>query len=318
MNKNLNIMVVCGGFSTEREISLKSGKSIFDALIKKGYSNTTLFDLTQDNISQIIQSHPDFVFLALHGKGGEDGSIQGLLDLAKIPYTGSGLAASALCMDKILTKRILRDEGLPTPNFLIRNRQQILNSDNIAEDILSEIKTPFVVKSPCQGSSVGVVIVKDASAIQEALNEVLKYGDDVLVEEFVEGSELTLPIVGNEKLTAYPIVEITSEREFYDYKAKYTPGLCHHIIPACIDNNTTLAVEEIGKRAYKLFGCKGFARIDFIVSPENGPMIIEINTLPGMTDMSLFPDAARYIGVCYEDLVEKFMEYGLESRKTIF
>ena len=305
-------MVVCGGFSTERDVSLRSGNAVFAALQRKGYLNAHLFDLRQDNMNEIISDKPDIAFLALHGKGGEDGCIQGMLELAGIPYTGPGVAASAVCMNKILTKRVLENAGLPTAKFKVYRKDECDNMDEVCNTLVAEVGIPMVVKSPCQGSSIGVVMVKRAEELQDAIAEVFKYGDYLLAEQFVDGVEITLPILGNTELTALPVIEITSEREFYDYTAKYTSGLCHHIIPACIDATTEKEVIEIGKRAYRVLDCCGLSRIDFIVDKVNGPMIIEVNTLPGMTDMSLFPDAARYVGISYEELVELILKYGLE------
>lgn len=317
MEKNLYILVVCGGVSTEREVSLKSGKAIYDALVRKGYKNTELFDLNRDNIAEILNKKPDAVFLGLHGKGGEDGCIQGMLELAGIPYTGPGVATSAVCMDKILTKRVLANAGLPTAKFEVYRKEECLDLATVSKDLIEKIGLPMVLKSPCQGSSIGVVLVKDEQSVIPAINEVFKYGDHLLAEQFVDGPELTLPIMGNDDLTVLPIIEITSEREFYDYTAKYTSGLCHHIIPATIDKLTENEVIEIGKKAYKVLDCKCLSRIDFIVDKKDGPMIIEVNTLPGMTDMSLFPDAARYMGINYDDLVEMFLEYGINARRDL-
>lgn len=317
MDKSLKILVICGGFSTEREVSLRSGKAIYDALIRKGYSNAELFDLKRDNIAEILTKKPDIAFLGLHGKGGEDGSIQGLLELAGIPYTGPGVAASAVCMDKILTKRVLANAGLPTAKFEVFRKEECSDITTVANTLIEKLGLPMVLKSPCQGSSIGVVIVKDEESMLSAIEEVLKYGDTLLAEQFVDGPELTLPIMGNDELTVLPVIEITSEREFYDYTAKYTNGLCHHIIPANIDKKTEEEVVAIGEKAYKVLDCKCLSRIDFIVDKKDGPMIIEVNTLPGMTDMSLFPDAARYIGIAYDDLVEMFLQYGLTARRDL-
>lgn len=310
-------MVVCGGISTEREVSLRSGKAIHEALLKKGYHNATLFDLTRSNMSEIIQKKPDVVFLGLHGKGGEDGCIQGMLELAGIPYTGPGVTCSAICMNKIFTKRVLENAGLPTAKFAVYNVEEIKGNAGIPQELISKIGLPMVLKSPCQGSSIGVVMVKTEEEINSAIEEVLKYGDYILAEQFVNGTEITLPIMGNEKLTTLPVIEITSEREFYDYTAKYTTGLCHHIIPANIDKKTEHQVIEIGTKAYKVLNCCGLSRVDFIVDPIKGPMIIEVNTLPGMTDMSLFPDAARYVGISYADLVEEILQYGMEAKRDL-
>lgn len=315
MDKALKVMVICGGVSTEREVSLRSGKAIYDALVRKGYCNAELFDLKIDNISEILEKKPDIAFLGLHGRGGEDGCIQGFLELAGIPYTGPGVATSAVCMDKILTKRVLANAGLPTPKFEVYRKEECSDVNAVINDLIEKIGLPMVLKSPCQGSSIGVVLVKSKETMASAIAEVFKYGEHLLAEQFVDGPELTLPIMGNDDLNILPVIEITSEREFYDYTAKYTNGLCHHIIPANIDKTTEEQIIEFGKQAYKVLDCKVLSRIDFIVDKNDGPMIIEVNTLPGMTDMSLFPDAARYTGIGYDDLIEMLLEYGLYARR---
>jgi D-alanine-D-alanine ligase len=200
---------------------------------------------------------------------------------------------------------------------VVYRKDECSSVTEIEDKLIAEIGLPMVLKSPCQGSSIGVVMVKDRESISSAIDEVFKYGNHLLAEEFVDGTEVTLPIMGNEELIVLPVIEITSEREFYDYTAKYTSGLCHHIIPACIDQRVERKVIEIGKKAYRELNCCGLSRIDFIVDRVKGPMIIEVNTLPGMTDMSLFPDAARYVGISYEDLVEKILEYGLVAHRDL-
>ena len=317
MDKNIKVVVVCGGVSTEREVSLRSGKAVHGALLRKGYINSQLFDLTQDNIGELLAIKPDIAFLALHGKGGEDGCIQGMLELAGIPYTGPGVCTSAVCMNKIVTKQVLVNAGLPTAKFSVYRKDECQDMTQVIDNLVEKIGLPMVLKSPCQGSSIGVVIVKERDEMLDAIDEVFKYGNHLLAEEFVDGTEITLPIMGNEELVVLPVIEITSEREFYDYTAKYTSGLCHHIIPACIDQRVERKVIEIGKKAYQELNCCGLSRIDFIVDRVKGPMIIEVNTLPGMTDMSLFPDAARYVGISYEDLVEKILEYGLVAHRDL-
>jgi len=312
MDKNAKILVVCGGFSTEREVSLRSGQAIYQALLRKGYSQTTLFDLKRDNMHEILVQDPDIVFLGLHGKGGEDGCIQGMLELAEIPYTGPGVACSAVCMNKILTKRILSNAGIPTAPFFVWKKRSGDTLSAIKQELLRHLQVPLVLKSPCQGSSIGVFLIKKEEDIEPALEEVFKLGRLLLAERFLDGVELTLPILGNEEITELPVIEITSEREFYDYEAKYTVGLYHHIIPARIDKQTASEVLRIGKETYKLLGCCGLSRIDFIVDKELGPMVVEVNTLPGMTDTSLFPDAAKYVGISYEDLVERILINGME------
>ena len=317
MDKNLYILVVCGGISSERDVSLRSGQAIHSALLRKGYLHAELYDLTRDNMNGILQKHPDIVYLGLHGRGGEDGTIQGMLEFAGIPYTGPGVSASAVCMDKILTKRVLVSEGLPTPRFTVKRREANKSHADIASELLTEMQLPMVLKSPCQGSSFGTNIVRDASQMEAAIADVFQYGDDLLAEDFVDGVEVTMPILGNEELTVLPLIEISYEREFNDYTTKYTSGLHQHIIPACIDKGTEHAILDIGQRAYKVLGCCGLSRVDFIVDRFKGPMVIEVNTLPGMTDMSLFPDAARYMGLSYDDLVERILELGYNTRRML-
>ena len=318
MKKDINILVVYGGISSEREVSLRSGKSVYEALIRKGYINVKLFDLTRESIGKLLNEKIDIAFLALHGKGGEDGCIQGMLELAGIPYTGPGVCCSAVCMNKIVTKQVLTASNLPTAKFAVFCKNDSNDLNIIARNIIKNIGIPLVLKSPCQGSSIGVVIVKEENQIHTAIKEVFKYGNQLLAEQFLSGIELTLPIMGNKELEMLPIVEITSEREFYDYTAKYTSGLFHHIIPARIDKQTEHNVIDIGKKAYQALNCCGLARIDFIVDKEKGPMVIEVNTLPGMTDLSLFPDAARKAGISYEDLIEKILEFGLTASRDLY
>ena len=309
---NKNVWVVCGGISTEREVSLRSGQAVYQALQRAGYTNVTLFDLRQDNIGEILAAKPDICFLALHGEGGEDGCIQGLLELAKIPYTGSGIAASAVCMNKILTKQVVAAAGLPTAKFAVYQKSECEDIPRICKQLVDEIGLPMVLKSPCQGSSIGVVIVKDEKEMAPAMAEIFTYGDQLLAEQFLRGVEITVPVLGNDELTVLPDIEITSEREFYDYTAKYTNGLCHHIIPARIREEDRKKAQQISQKAYKELGCRGLSRIDFIIDEQQGPMIIEVNTLPGMTEMSLFPDAAKAAGIPFEELVSKILQLALK------
>lgn len=315
MNKDLRVCVVYGGFSTEREVSLKSGSAIFQALRSCGFKNATLFDLDKNNISKLLESRPDIAFLALHGKGGEDGSIQGALELAGIPYTGPGAAASAVCMNKITTKQVLSSIGIPTPRFLSFHKFECGDRNGLAKRLVEELGLPLVLKSPCQGSSIGVVLVKSADELLEGFDEIFKYGDQLLAEEFIEGIEVTLPILGNDSLLILPEIEITSERAFYDYVAKYTNGLCHHIIPARISDTDRDSLRTIGELTYRKMNCCGLSRIDFIIDKKRGPMVIEINTLPGMTGMSLVPDAAKAVGISFEDLVTRILEFGWQMKR---
>ncbi len=295
-----------GGLSTEREVSLRSGTAVAEALKEKGYEVVTL-DIQKETIGKIQEINPDVVFLALHGKYGEDGCIQGMLEWMGYPYTGPGVASSAICMDKILTKRILVNHNIPTPKFM-----EFKSFDKGMKDIILEnFSLPVVLKAACQGSSIGVSIVGSEAQLEKEIEEILKYGDSLLVEEYVEGTELTVPIIGNENYRALPIIEITSENEFYDYESKYTQGMCQHIIPARIDDNTYKAVEKAALQAYDATGCKGFSRVDVIIDKAGNPYVIEINTIPGMTSMSLFPDSARYAGIEFPELLDEIVKLSL-------
>lgn len=316
MNKNMNIVVVYGGVSTEREVSLRSGKAVYNGLIRFGYENVSLFDLTKDNLAELLAIKPDIAYLALHGVGGEDGCIQGALELAGIPYTGPGVAASAICMNKVFTKQVLKAANLPTAAFVEVRRSDYTN-EQLVGVLENEVGYPMVVKSPCQGSSIGVVIAHDRQELHNAITEIYKYGDQLMAEEFLTGTEITLPIIGNDELTVLPDIEITSENEFYDFEAKYTSGMCHHIIPSRISSDDRNQVVEIGKKAFKELNCCGISRIDFIVDKQKGPMVIEVNTLPGMTEMSLVPDAAKAAGISFEELVSRIVEYGLQARREL-
>lgn len=306
------VLVIMGGTSTEREVSLRSGTAVAKALTEAGYEAIP-FDIQPDNVDKIKEINPDVAFLALHGKGGEDGTIQGLLEWMNIPYTGPGVASSAICMDKNLTKKVLCESGVKTPNFMEYERADDKSLDAVKEEVLARLGLPVVVKSPSQGSSIGVVMVNKEEDFIGATEECLKYGDKVLFEQFIDGVELTVPILGNKELTVLPIIEIESENEFYDFESKYTQGMCRHIIPARIDEKTKKSVAEMAKKAYRAAMCKGLSRIDFIIDKNGEPNVIEINTLPGMTEMSLFPDSARYAGIQFPELVGKIVMLALEK-----
>lgn len=306
------VLVIMGGTSTEREVSLRSGAAVVKALTEAGYEAIP-FDIQPDNVEKIKEINPDVAFLALHGKGGEDGTIQGLLEWMNIPYTGPGVASSAICMDKNLTKKVLCESGVKTPEFMEYEKNDGKSLDAVKEKVLAHLGLPVVVKSPSQGSSIGVVMVNNEESFIPAVEECLKYGDKVLFEQYVDGIELTVPIMGNEELTVLPIIEIESENEFYDFESKYTQGMCHHIIPARIDEKTKKRVEEMAKKAYRAAQCRGLSRVDFIVDKDGKPNVIEINTLPGMTEMSLFPDSARYAGITFPELTDKIVRLSLEK-----
>ena len=306
------VLVLMGGISTEREISLKSGTAIAKALVEAGYNVETL-DIQPDNVSEIARINPDVIYLALHGKGGEDGCVQGMLEWMGIPYTGPGVAASAICMDKAITKKVLVQSGIPTPKSVEYTKDECEDKEKLKTELIEQLGLPMVLKSPCQGSSIGVVIVRDEESVSDAIEEVFKYGDIMLAEQFVAGVEISVPVVGNNNPEVFPIIEIVPTSEFYDFESKYTPGMSEHIIPARISSEATEKVNYYAKKAYEKTGCRGVSRIDFIVDENDNPYVIEINTIPGMTATSLVPDSARHLGIEFPQLVDKIVKLALEK-----
>jgi len=309
--RNEKILVLMGGESTEREVSLRSGKAVAEAL-RQRFASVTELDLTGETLGRIHEIRPDCAFIALHGKGGEDGTVQGLLEWMNIPYTGPGTLASALCLDKMMTKKVLKLSGVPTPEFLC-----ISPDADPKEAVAGAIRVlglPLVLKANCQGSSIGVAILRQREGAEEILEELFTYGDQVLAEKFLSGTELTVPVMGNGKLLVLPPIEITSSGKFYDYESKYTPGGSRHIIPARISAEVEKKVKGIAAKAYAETGCRGLARVDMMLDEKGDPFVIEINTSPGMTETSLFPDAARAAGISFPELCETLVDLALEAK----
>ena len=301
------IVVVMGGPSTEAEVSRRSGTAILEALKAKGYNAEGLELNPATFANDIKASGAEFVFNALHGKFGEDGIIQGTLEMMGIPYTGSGVMAAAVTMDKVATKRFFMAEGIPTPKAHTYFRYEFKKRD-LTGEILQEFSVPVVVKASSQGSSIGVVIVEKAEELEAALSEAFKYDREVLVEEFIKGRELTVAVWGNEeKQEALPIIEITTVTGRYDYVTKYKVGASTHIIPAPIPEEVTKKVKEIAIRAFAVCGCSGMARVDFMLREDNQPYAIEVNTIPGMTETSLVPDAGRAAGIEFPELCARIL-----------
>lgn len=304
---SLRIAVLCGGMSAEREVSLKSGRAVQDALTIRGYSVKGI-DVGRALPAKLKASEIDMAFIALHGKLGEDGTVQGLLEFLDIPYTGSGVLASALAMDKIAAKRVLMSGGVPTPRFAVfRRPDDAEDLAELADEILGQFDPPLVVKAPDQGSSLGVTIAEDRAAVMRGLQEAFKYGSRAMVEEFISGVEITAGLLGNRNPQVLPLIEIVSETGRYDYESKYTAGLSRHIIPPRIPAGTRAEVSRLAAATFDLIGCRGFARVDFIVADDGRPYVLEVNTIPGLTAVSLFPDAARAAGIEMPQLCETLM-----------
>ena len=308
----MRVVVLMGGISTERDISIRSGQAIYKGLVSNGFE-AKLFDIGYDNVQELINYKPDLAYIALHGVGGEDGSIQGLLQWLQIPYTGPGLACSAICMDKILTKKIFHSTDVATPKYSVINFEKEINVDKI----IDELGFPLVVKAASQGSSIGLKIVDNKDDLVPAIKHALSFNGGVLLEQYISGMELTVPIIGNEEPEVLPIIQIKSANEFYDFESKYTPGMSQHIIPAQIDDETRKLVENEAKKAYLAAGCRGISRVDVILDNNFIPYVIEINTVPGMTETSLFPDSAKYAGISFPELVKKVVDYALKNNRGL-
>jgi D-alanine-D-alanine ligase len=312
----LKIGVLLGGRSSEREVSLRTGDAIYKALIAKGYPAVKI-DVGFDIAERLKGEGVELAFLALHGKYGEDGTIQGLLEMLDIPYTGSGVLASALAMDKIAAKKMMLYESLPTPNFktISRFKAHTVGLENVSNMMLKEMGLPLVVKAPTQGSSISITFVRHKDELVKALELAFKYDPAALVEQFIEGIELTAAVLGNDDPVVLPLIEIISSTGVYDYEAKYTVGLSDHIIPPRISLEQQNIIKHMALQTYKAIGCRGLARIDFILDREWNPYVLEVNTLPGMTATSLFPDAARAAGIEFPDLTDQIVRLAMEARQ---
>ncbi|MBE3581735.1 MAG: D-alanine--D-alanine ligase [Thermoanaerobacteraceae bacterium] len=310
----MKIAVLMGGPSSEREISLKSGEAVYQALLSKGHEVFKV-DLTPTTPAELLASRPDLVFIALHGKPGEDGSVQGMLEVMGIPYTGSGVLASALTMDKICTKRLLQQAEIPTAPFLVFSAEECRQGSlpGTLDRVRQELGLPVVVKAPTQGSTIGTYIVRSPEELELALAGALRYDPQVLVEKFLPGPEVTAAVLGNEEPQVLPLIEIVSHTGFYDYQAKYTPGLSDHLIPPRLSEEVQAETARLAAQVYKLLGCRGFARVDFIVVGGRHPHVLEVNSVPGLTATSLVPDAARAAGYSFPDLIQKIVDLALEK-----
>jgi len=297
--KKKRIGVMMGGLSREREISLKTGKAILKALTEKGYTATAI-DVKDDIAEKLVKEKIECAFLALHGRFGEDGTIQGMLELMRIPYTGSGVLASALAMHKVMSKKFFLCEKIPTPRYEVFQREKIKR--DLPER--TSLPLPVVVKPAREGSTIGVSIVRKGEELRPALTKAAEYDEEILVEEFMKGREITVGILENIPL---PVIEIAPKSGFYDYHSKYTKGETRYILPAGIPREKYLFAQEISLRAFQELDCSGVARVDLMTDENENPFVIDINTMPGMTETSLLPMAANYAGIPFDDLVERIL-----------
>jgi D-alanine-D-alanine ligase len=335
-----------GGISSERDISLSTGKQILEALDSDKYdaygvdaalltgSSRGLLKGADVEISSINEvrsvfgartlasvrsiigskSHPraDVVFIALHGKYGEDGTIQGALELLGIPYTGSGVLASALAMDKSMAKKVLAADGIPVPKSVDFT---VIKGDWDRPKITAEVTQigyPVMVKPSRQGSTLGMSKISKPADLDAAIELAADYDSQILVEQFISGPELTVSVLGNGEPFALPVIEILPKSEFYDYESKYAPGGSEHIIPARLSDTDTEYAQDLAVKSYKSLGCSGAARVDLIAGQE-GMCVLEVNTIPGMTPTSLLPEAAKAVGISFDRLLDMLIEFACEK-----
>jgi D-alanine-D-alanine ligase len=302
---NKKIGVLMGGLSSEREVSLATGNAILKALKEKGY-NAVGIDVGRDVAEVVRKSGIGVAFNGLHGKYGEDGAIQGLLEVTGIPCSGSGILASALGMNKILSKLVFKAHGLLVGPYMVIDaaRREELN------EVPGVIAFPLVVKPSSEGSSVGVSLVYQYEELAPAADLAFKYDREILIEKYITGKEVQVGILGSRALGA---IEIVPKNVFYDYEAKYKEGMSDHFFPARIEEPVYKRVLDAGLAAHRALGCRGYSRVDFIIDESGSPYILEVNTLPGMTATSLLPDIARGVGIPFPDLIEEILRLAIEE-----
>ena len=311
MNANAKAMgkvaVLMGGDSAEREVSLMSGNGVLNALLSQGV-DASAFDPAHEDLSELKSERFARVFIALHGRHGEDGTVQGALELLGIPYTGSGVMASAICMDKVMTKRVWTAEGLPTPRWAWLSRDE-LQRERIRE-VPDRIGLPLIVKPPREGSSIGITKVLGYSQMQDAVQLATQYDPDVLCEEFIEGMELTCPVLGSgSDARALPVVRIAAPDGNYDYEHKYFSDNTGYHCPSGLPPEEEAEVQRLVLAAYRSLSCRGWGRADLMRRASDGRFfLLEMNTSPGMTGHSLVPMAARAVGISFEDLVVRILK----------
>ncbi len=300
IDKNSKIAVLCGGMSSEAEVSRRSGKGVFDALQRLGYTKSELVEVDKNIAQKLKDGNYDYAYNVLHGKYGEDGCIQGILEILQIPYTGCGVMSSAVCMNKEYTKRMLSScAEIPlVKSAFVRKGEDVMEKTK-------DLKYPVFTKPVSEGSSFGMTKVNSREKLKAAYDEAIKYNDDVLIEEFIDGLFVTVGVLEQDgKNFATEILEIIPKNEWYDYESKYTPGMSEFILPAKFDEKLTAKIKEIAIKSHETAGCKGVSRVDFMVSKDGIPYVIEINTSPGMTTTSDLPAQAKVMGISYDNLVQ--------------
>jgi D-alanine-D-alanine ligase len=303
------VAVLRGGRSAEREVSLRSGAQVEKALTARNHDVTGV-DVDLNTWDVLRDGDFDCVFNALHGRHGEDGTVQGMLELLGLPYTGSGVLASALCMDKARANAMMAAAGLYIPGY-----EEVEIKEGVAVDLVQRLVVayglPLVVKPVREGSTIGLTIAQNADDVASGLVLAARYDRRVLVQKFVTGTEITVGVLATPEIEVLPTLEIVSDNPVYDYDAKYTEGKSHHIIPARIPESAQREASEAARRAFVELGCAGMARVDIIVGPRGNPWLLEVNTVPGLTEVSLLPDAARAAGIEFDELCQRLVDHAV-------
>ncbi len=308
MLKSNKIGVLFGGLSAEREVSLKSGAAVYQALVAQGH-NAVAIDVGRDLADVLKREGIEVAFIALHGRYGEDGCVQGLLELLRIPYTGSGVLASALAMHKLYSKQVFAASGILTAPFRCYRRGETVRLADLPFTL------PVVVKPVQEGSSVGVSIVREEAGLAQALELAFYHDDEILVEQYIKGQEVQIGILDDSPVGA---IEIVPKNEFYDFEAKYTDGMAEHIFPARLEPSLYEKSLQIGLAAHRALGCKGYSRVDLLVTAAGDCFVLEVNTLPGMTALSLLPEiAAKGAGLTFAELVSRILKSAALSIKVL-
>ena len=303
----MKVAVLRGGTSAEREVSLKSGAQVEKSLRSLGHEVVGV-DIDSETWDVLRDGHFDCVFNALHGRLGEDGTMQGMLELLGLPYTGSGVLASALCMDKSRANSILAGAGLSIPAFEELELTEGVGAE-LVDRLVATYGLPLVIKPVREGSTIGLTIAQDTDQVASGLVLAARYDRRILVQKFARGTEITVGVLATPEVQVLPTLEIVSDNPVYDYDAKYTAGKSHHIIPARIPEPARRAASEAAGRAFTVLGCAGMSRVDIIVDPDGVPWVLEVNTVPGLTEVSLLPDAARAAGISFKDLCQRLVDH---------
>lgn len=309
--KSVKVALLAGGKSGERAVSLSSGKSVEQALKTAGFQVVALDPADKDDLKTLVTESFDVAFLALHGKGGEDGTIQGFLETVGIPYTGSGVWSSATAVNKITSKFFYREAHIPTPQSM-----RIFSPHTSSEDIISQVGLPCVVKAATEGSALGVYICNSEQDVTDAVEKVFTVDSSAFVETFIKGSEFTVGVLGTDNPEALPVIKIIPVHEFYDYESKYAEGGSQHICPAPLSDEETKQAQDLALKAHQVLGCQGVSRTD-LIQDENGKFwVLETNTLPGMTATSLLPDAAKVKGISFKQLCSTMIFEALDKNQA--